>query len=121
MLAEDFIPGSRMLFVTAGFIGLSVLASAADARTFSSVSDSIAARDQQSDRTAALTPGSGDVGLSGTVDSRMWVPNGNVWSVVCDASTIYIGGEFTYVGPVTGGGAAIDASSSFVRQPYAKV
>jgi hypothetical protein len=65
-----------------------------------------------------LSPG---VGLAQTVDTTLWVTNGPVNAIVVDGSTIYIGGNFTLVGPVTGGGGAIDASTGAAHQPYPKV
>src|SRR5437870_13412872 len=53
---------------------------------------------------------SAGVGLAQTVDTALWVVDNPVNTVVRDGGTIYIGGDFTLVGPVTGGGVAIDAS-----------
>ena len=46
-----------------------------------------------------------------TVDNNLWVTNGDVNAIVRSANTIYIGGHFTYVGPPTGYGAAIDINT----------
>ena len=40
-----------------------------------------------------------------------WEPNGKVLSVVRVGETVFLGGEFTYVGPHTGSGAALVKSS----------
>ena len=44
--------------------------------------------------------------------SRTYVTNGQVHAVVPTASAIYIGGEFTSIGPRTGPGVGIDASTA---------
>jgi putative pyrroloquinoline-quinone binding quinoprotein len=69
----------------------------------------------------ALLLSSPGVGLAQTVDTTLWVTNAPVNAIVVDGSTIYIGGNFTLVGPVTGGGGAIDASTGAAHQPYPKV
>src|SRR5262249_7731842 len=65
--------------------------------------------------------GSAGVAFAQAVDTTLWVTNGTVFSVVRDRTTIYIGGSFTQVGPATGGGLAIDASTGAAQQPYPKV
>ena len=60
-------------------------------------------------------------GLAQTVDTTLWVANGPVSSVVRDGRTIYIGGQFTQVGPPTGGGAAINAGTGATQHPYSSV
>jgi urease beta subunit len=74
---------------------------------------------------------SAGVGLAQAVDTTLWVASGAlspgaggnapVRSVVSDGGTIYIGGDFTLVGPATGGAVAIDASTAFAQQPYPRV
>jgi len=119
---EAVLSIKRIVLASAGVVGLSLIAFAADAGTFASVADSIAAGSEPASPSAAtLALPAPDAASTVTVDSRMWAPNGTVYSVVSDAGTIYIGGEFSYVGPVTGGAAAIDANTSFVRRPYARV
>ncbi len=50
--------------------------------------------------------------LSSTPDQQAWVTNGTVVAIAIGPDgTTYIGGNFTYVGPNTGGGAALDATS----------
>jgi len=61
------------------------------------------------------------VGRAQTVDTTLWVTNGPVYSIVRDGSTIYIGGDFTQVGPATGAWVAIDSSTGAAQQPYPKV
>jgi hypothetical protein len=64
---------------------------------------------------------SAGVGLAQTVDTTLWVSDGAVLTIVPDGNTIYIGGNFKHVGPITGGGAAIDSSTGLPQRPYAKV
>lgn len=40
-----------------------------------------------------------------------WVPNDAVRAVLSAGNTVYIGGEFTYVGPNTGGGVVLDSKT----------
>jgi len=51
----------------------------------------------------------------------LWMPNGDVYSTLADQSTLYIGGDFTYVGPGTGGGIGIDATDAGVEDGLLKV
>ena len=54
--------------------------------------------------------------LSSTPDAQPWVTNGVVRAIaIAPDGTTYIGGDFTYVGPNTGSGAALDASSGAVN------
>ena len=49
---------------------------------------------------------------SSTPDQQIWVTNGTVNAITtAPDGTTYIGGGFTYVGPNTGGAAALDATS----------
>ena len=50
-----------------------------------------------------------------------WVTNGVVYSSVTDGSTIYIGGDFQYVGPHTGQGVAIDTVTGIVDSALPKI
>jgi Secretion system C-terminal sorting domain/Domain of unknown function (DUF5122) beta-propeller len=45
-------------------------------------------------------------------DPYMWVTNGPVYSIAVDSNYTYIGGNFTFVGPNTGGGAKLTTSNS---------
>jgi len=61
---------------------------------------------------AAPVPAGAGAALSSTPDQQPWVTNGTVWAIAAGAGgTTYIGGDFTYVGPNTGGAAALDATS----------
>src|SRR3712207_1113913 len=44
------------------------------------------------------------------LDSTMWVVDGTVSAIVRDSNTIFLGGNFNYVYPNTGGGATINLS-----------
>jgi len=48
------------------------------------------------------------------VRDEVWVANGPVYAsaVSPDRETLYLGGDFTYLGPVTGGAAALDAGGT---------
>jgi len=69
----------------------------------------------------ALLLGSAATALAQSVDTTLWVTNGSVFSVVRDGGTTYIAGNFTRVGPVMGGGIAIDAATGVALTPYPKV
>src|SRR5690606_38160832 len=51
----------------------------------------------------------------------MWIANGQVAAIAEDAGTLYFGGMFTHVGPDTGSGALLDATTgelSDTKSPY---
>ena len=48
---------------------------------------------------------------SSTPREETWVTNGKVSAIVRTANSVYIGGEFTYVGPCTGYGVPLDATT----------
>ena len=70
---------------------------------------------------AALTLSTIRGGRAQSVDPNFWVANGPVASVVRDGSTIYIGGNFTRVGPASGGGVPLDASTAAPLANFPKV
>ena len=49
------------------------------------------------------------------LEPRFWATDGPVRATVLVDSTLYIGGEFGVVGPVTGGGAALSRASGRAR------
>lgn len=51
----------------------------------------------------------------------MWIPNGNVEAITRYNGTLYMAGGFSYVGPATGGFAAIDAMTGNVDLTRARV
>src|SRR5438552_1624618 len=55
------------------------------------------------------------------VDVNLWVPNGTVYAVVLSGNTIYIGGNFTFVGPATGGGVPLSAATGSLLRPFPNV
>jgi len=67
---------------------------------------------------AAVSAAPAGAAVSATPDPGTWVTNGTVSAIATAADgTTYIGGDFTYVGPNTGGGAPLDASGSVVGTP----
>ncbi len=64
---------------------------------------------------------SSNVALAQTVDTTLWVANGTVHAVETDGSTIYIGGDFTQLGPATGQAVEIDPGTGLAVQPCPKV
>ena len=47
-----------------------------------------------------------------TLRRNFWIPNGPVASMALSGNTLYIGGDFNRVGPVTGGGVPLDAAGA---------
>ena len=70
---------------------------------------------------AACALASNDSGLAQTIDGHLWATNGYVAAVLHDRGTIYIGGDFTKVGPELGGGVPIDAASGAPMASFPKV
>ena len=57
--------------------------------------------------------------LSSTPDKQVWITNGAVNAIATAADgTTYIGGDFTYVGPNTGSGAALVRPAAFPTCPF---
>ena len=53
--------------------------------------------------------------------SDLWMTNGAVYSTVVNQSTLYIGGDFSYIGPSTGGGIGLDAATAALVNGLPKV
>ncbi|CAA9320657.1 MAG: hypothetical protein AVDCRST_MAG56-6941 [uncultured Cytophagales bacterium] len=45
------------------------------------------------------------------VDTTQWVTDGDVHAIARNGNTLYVGGRFSYVGPNTGGGGAVDLTT----------
>lgn len=54
-------------------------------------------------------------------DLNTWVADGDVFAIANTDEVTYIGGNFTYVGPNTGGGALISAATGRPLPPYLRV
>ncbi|MFQ5471192.1 MAG: hypothetical protein ACE5EH_12990, partial [Gammaproteobacteria bacterium] len=50
--------------------------------------------------------------------SDLWVPNGPVYATASNPATLYIGGDFNYVGPNTGSGVVINATDGIVDDEW---
>jgi trimeric autotransporter adhesin len=54
-------------------------------------------------------------------DPRLWETNGLVYCVALAGNTLYVGGEFTYIGPHTGGFGGLDVVSGALRPGWPPV
>jgi len=56
-------------------------------------------------------------------NENTWITNGPVYAIVKDEvrNIIYIGGNFTYVGPQTGGAVPLDINTGLVQGSFPKV
>ena len=70
---------------------------------------------------ATLTLGSVSLARAQGIDSTLWVPNGEVDAVALSGNTLYIGGAFSRVGPASGCGAPIDASTGSLLAGFPQV
>jgi hypothetical protein len=59
--------------------------------------------------------------LAQTVDPNLWMANNAVTTTVRAGNLLYIGGTFTSVYPLTGGGVAIDLEEQRPVSPYPRV
>jgi len=53
-----------------------------------------------------------------SVRENMWGTNGSVFAMALSNNVMYLGGNFTRVGPPTGGYAGVDLASGTTLQPY---
>src|SRR5437764_221244 len=64
---------------------------------------------------AAQTP------ISEVVDPDLWGVNGTVAAIARIGNTLYIGGQFSTVGPCTGGGVPVDRETGVPRIDFPRV
>ena len=56
------------------------------------------------------------------LDTKLWETNGTVNTIVRNGNTIYLGGQFSYVGPNSGSGAILNISNGKLDQtPLLKI
>src|SRR5438477_4441633 len=56
-----------------------------------------------------------------SIDTTLWVTNGAVDAMVRSGTLLYIGGDFTSVGPASGSGVPINTSTGAAVTPFPKV
>lgn len=59
------------------------------------------------------------VGQSNTPDANAWITNGNVNSVVYSNEKVYLGGDFTHVGPAVPYGTTLNTTTGLPNMSYA--
>jgi len=55
------------------------------------------------------------------IDESLYVTNGTVYAIAGDATNTYIGGDFTSVGPKTGGGVVLNSTSGALDTTFPEV
>ncbi len=60
-------------------------------------------------------------GHAQAIDTTLWVTNGYVYSVAAGNGRIYLGGNFSQVGPATGGGVPLDTTTGAPLPSFPKV
>ncbi len=70
---------------------------------------------------ALLGPARPAAAGSPTIREDLWTTNGGVYAAAISGDTLYVGGGFTEVGPATGGGVPIDASTGKPEGGFPKV
>jgi hypothetical protein len=70
---------------------------------------------------AALTLGSVASVRAQDVDSNLWVPDGEVDAVAVSGNTLYLGGQFSRLGPASGCGALIDPGTGALLPNFPQV
>ena len=58
---------------------------------------------------------------NGVPREKTWEPNGTVTAIATTPTTVYVGGSFDYVGPNTGSGVSIDATTGMLPDVFPKV
>ena len=58
---------------------------------------------------------------SDTCNQNTWVTNGQVYAIAPAGDKVYIGGEFTQIGPYTGGGVPINSSTGAPVAAFPKI
>ncbi|MCX7013312.1 MAG: hypothetical protein NTW86_12290 [Candidatus Sumerlaeota bacterium] len=69
----------------------------------------------------AVTAFGADVGLAPIPRETAWAPDMRIWAIAKTPTTIYIGGDFEHVGPTTGAGVPIDATTGSPVASYPRV
>src|SRR5262245_56478377 len=69
----------------------------------------------------ALTITSSRATWAQAVDPSTWVTNGSVWALHSHSGTLYVGGEFTLVGPATGSAVLVNAATGANSGLFPKV
>src|SRR5689334_161180 len=69
----------------------------------------------------ALMSPSGSIAGAQTVREDLWLPNNTVSALTVSGHTLYLGGDFTRIGPVTGCGVPIDAATGVPAQVFPKI
>lgn len=59
--------------------------------------------------------------LPQSIQDSVWVPNGPVYDIAISGDTVYFGGTFSFVGPSTGHGSAIDLNTGNPNLSYARI
>jgi len=59
--------------------------------------------------------------LSPIPREETWITNGTILTIARTTDTVYIGRDFSYVGPATGGGVPIDTSTGVPIPPFPKI
>ena len=55
---------------------------------------------------------------SQVLDTKFWVTNAEVYAMVLSGGIAYLGGQFTHVGPLTGGFVAINNATGAPLGPF---
>lgn len=94
---------------------------AASAGTYSVAVSNSAGTAVSSDILLTVRGGSAPAGPPSLAREDFWITDGPVYAMVQTNGIIYLGGDFNYVGPNLGGGAAFDRISGIIDQSFPKV